>query len=385
MDLTRVSARRRMLCVSALSLAACICASAAMAGDSMVRVPIDSVGYATEPGQLEPLIRAAKAYLSSEGESAAVNLPGTAMIGAVCPHDDYIYAGVEYLRVMSRVRAKLLILIGVCHRARREGIEGKLIFDGFDAWAGPYGETKVSAVRDKIIASLPEDIVLVSKEMHEREHSLEAFIPFIQYPGFADDSGKGEGVEILPILVSRLPGALMGDAAGELADIIFREMEESGLELGADVAVLISADCVHYGDEGWGGTNYAPFGVDSAGYARAVRQDREIIDSSLTGPVNGVKISLFRDMVERDDLQYPYKVTWCGVYSIPFGLDLLCDLCSLEGIPEPDGFLLGYSTSIEPVMRGPEDVGLGATNIATLRHWVGYASIGYWAEPAGGM
>lgn len=42
-----------------------------------------------------------------------------------------------------------------------------------------------------------------------------------------------------------------------------------GLEWGRDFCIVISTDAVHYGDKEWGGKNYAPYGTDSAGYAKA--------------------------------------------------------------------------------------------------------------------
>ncbi|MBN1163891.1 MAG: AmmeMemoRadiSam system protein B, partial [Candidatus Krumholzibacteriota bacterium] len=256
-------------------------------------------------------------------------------------------------------------------------------FDNFDAWRGPYGELPVSPLREKVIQSLPAGLVLVSDELHAQEHSLEAFIPFLQYPGFSrggseDNAGNPPAVEILPILVTRLSGELFDTAVAALADALREQFRHSDMRLGRDVVILISADCVHYGDEQWGAGGYAPFGVGEDGYRRAVDQDLDIIRASLTGPVDQKKVALFRSRVERDDLAWPYQVTWCGVYSIPFGLSVLGSLSREEGREDPRGILLGYSTSLDPGKLDLEGTGLGATNINTLRHWVGYSAIGYW-------
>ena len=107
-------------------------------------------------------------------------------------------------------------------------------------------------------------------------------------------------------------------------------------------------------------------------------QDRDIIDRALVGPVDAGRVAGFRELVERDDLEWPYKVTWCGVYSIPFGLTCLAELARLEGRAAPEGILLRYGTSLESAEAGLALEGLGTTNVATLRHWVGFAGIGYW-------
>ena len=297
------------------------------------------------------------------------------MIGAICPHDDYLYAAPVYVHVMREVRAPLVILFGVCHAARRIGLQGKLIFDDFEAWQGPYGLIPVSSLRERVIDRLPPDLVLVSNELHANEHSLEAFIPYLQH--YSDQQGMA-GPEILPVLVSRLPGKLFDRASVALAEILAEELRSLGYKAGTDFQILISADCVHYGDVGWGSSGYAPFGVDTTGYSKGVEQDIDIARSSLTGTLNEKRIARFREFVENDDLEWPYKVTWCGVYSIPFGLSVILEMSEYLGREAPVGVLLRYATSLEPGSLPLEDTGLGLTNIATLRHWVGYAAIGYW-------
>ncbi|MCK4549395.1 MAG: AmmeMemoRadiSam system protein B, partial [Candidatus Krumholzibacteria bacterium] len=264
-----------------------------------------------------------------------------------------------------------IILFGVAHRARRIGLEGKLIFDDFSGWKGPYGVTPVSPLREKVIERLPAEIVLVDGSFHASEHSLEAFIPFLQHFG-------GTDVEIIPVLVTRFAGDSFANAAGEMTRALAAVLEEEGMELGESAAVLISADCVHYGDEEWGSGGYAPFGTGREGYEKATAQDIEIARTTLEGPLSAEKIAGFRERVERDDLEWPYKVTWCGVYSIPFGLSVLDGLSAAQGRPAPQGHILGYGTSLEPGALPVGDTGLGATNIATDRHWVGYLAMGYW-------
>ncbi len=339
-----------------------------------VRQPADTVGYATSPSQMDVVVAISDSLI--EAGALPFVLPSASsgvgtMIGAIVPHDDYIYAGPYYAMTVSRVEAPLVVLFGVAHRARRIGLEGKLIFDDFSGWKGPYGVTAVSDLRERVIERLPEEIVLVDGSFHASEHSLEAFIPFLQYYG-------GMKVEILPVLVTRFADDSFEMAVGEISSALAAVLEEDGMELGRDAAVLISADCVHYGDQEWGSRNYAPFGTDREGYEKATAQDIDIARSALEGPLSAEKIASFRDRVERDDLEWPYKVTWCGVYSIPFGLSVLDGLAASQGRPAPDGHILGYGTSLEPGRLPVEQTGLGATNIATERHWVGYLAMGYW-------
>jgi AmmeMemoRadiSam system protein B len=292
------------------------------------------------------------------------------MIGAICPHDDYLYAGRGYVHAMREVEAPRAVLFGVSHTARKRGIQGKLIFDDFAAWKSAYGTCRISPLRKSIIKALPPDLVLVSNEIHSEEHSLEGFIPILQH--------YMPNIEIVPILVTRMEGEKFDEAADALVLALSRLMNRHRWRLGRDVVLLISADCVHYGDEEWGGRNYAPFGVGELGYQLGVAQDLSIINSSLTGTLGKKKIDLFTERVDSGDFQQPYKITWCGVYSIPFGLSVLDRVAIRAGRRVPEGFMLVYGTSVEPPKLPLERVGLGVTAIATFRHWVGYTAIGYW-------
>jgi AmmeMemoRadiSam system protein B len=351
-----------------------------------VRMPLDTIGYATNPSQVEAIINLCDSLEKTrylENTQAHSVMSKKNLIAAICPHDDYLYAGPVYTHVMREIKAPLIIMFGVSHHARHMGIEGKLIFDDFKSWKGPYGKVKVSGLREDIIEALPREYVLVDSEIQAKEHSLEAFLPFLQYQEFMGknkilDRGGSSSLRILPILVTRFKGELQGKVADTLAAVLKKELQDRNWVMGKDVQILISADCVHYGDEKWGGRNYAPFGTDRKGYEKAFEQEMKIINSSLTGLIDAGHINQFRSLVERDDLEWPYKIPWCGVYSIPLGLSTLGKLCKLAGREPPEGILLKYGTSLEPGCLNPDTKGLGVTNINTLHHWVGYAAIGYW-------
>jgi AmmeMemoRadiSam system protein B len=340
---------------------------------SPIRMQKDTVGYATRPDQVVALVKLVDSLEAAHYISNAAAFPLMAkgpMIGAICPHDDYLYAGRGYVHVMREVRAPRVILFGVSHTARRRGIQDKLIFDDFSAWKSAYGNCPVSPMREEIVAALPPGLVLVNDTIHAEEHSLEGFVPILQH--------YVPKVEIVPILVTRLNGGNFDAAADALAAAISNIMKKHGWRLGKDVAILVSADCVHYGDEEWGGRNYAPFGADEDGYEKGVAQDREVIRSSLAGALSRDRIDVFKERVENNDFQQPYKITWCGVYSIPFGLSVLDRLAAREGRKAPEGFTLAYGTSVDPPKLPLAHTGLGVTAVATLRHWVGYTAIGYW-------
>jgi AmmeMemoRadiSam system protein B len=366
--------RTRLFAFLALAAGALIPGVSANAGPhSAIRAQKDSVGYATRPDQVASLVRLVDSLEAERYASNAAAFPSMKMgpmIGAICPHDDYLYAGRGYVHVMRELKAPRVILFGVSHTARRRGIQGRLIFEDFAAWNVGGGACPVSPMREEIVAALPPGFVLMNDTIHSEEHSLEGFVPILRH--------YVPKVEIVPILVTRMSGAPFDAAADALGAAISNIMSRHGWKLGTDVAILVSADCVHYGDEEWGGRNYAPFGTGEEGYARGVAQDRKVIETSLVGAVSREKIGMFREMVDSGDFQQPYKITWCGVYSIPFGLSVLERLASRAGRRAPEGFMLVYGTSVDPPKLPLEHSGLGITAVATLRHWVGYTAIGYW-------
>jgi len=366
---------------------------AGQAAARLVRTPADTVGYPTTPAEVEEILRISSAM---ESERFALNekdhpvISRKNMLAAICPHDDYLYAGSAYAHAARYLRAPVVIMFGVSHAARRKGIEGKLIFESFDAWKGPYGELPVSRLREQLIEALPQDYVMVSNDIHAAEHSLEALLPLVQYRfrkgveanKASRSGGAGNDLncrpEIVPVLVTRFQGGSQAVAADTLAGALARLLLKKGWRLGEDVQILISADCVHYGDQKWGSRNYAPYGTGEEGYRTAVEREMEIIDSSLVGKVSPERIGNFRRMVEKDDLEWPYKITWCGVYSIPFGLSALRRLTQLTEGRSPRGVLLRYGTTLDPGRIEMESGDMGVTNIATYRHWVGHAAVGYW-------
>lgn len=372
MQLNRSTGILLVLLILSAALIVPLDSGAVSSRERHIRPQKDTIGYATNPAQVEALVRVvdsleAERYAANERAiGPVVQKPA---IGAVCPHDDYLYAGRGYVHAMRLVKAPRVVLFGVSHTARRRGIQGKLVFETFDAWRVGGRECPVSPLREELLSALPPEMVLVNDTLHVEEHSLEGFVPVLQR--------YLPAVEIVPVLVTRHAAEAADRAADTLAAALSKIARAHGWNFGKDIAILVSADCVHYGDEEWGGRNYAPFGADAEGYAKGVAQDLDVA-SSLTGAIDAGKIARFREMVDSNDFQQPYKITWCGVYSIPFGLRVLDRLCALQRRPAPRGFMLIYGTSVDPAPLPLEGTGLGATAINTLRHWVGYTAIGYW-------
>jgi AmmeMemoRadiSam system protein B len=339
---------------------------------SKIRKPVDLVGFPSRNSQMDSLMQRVqkiqgKKILDAWKSTNTDKFSRWSVV--ISPHDDYAYAGWMYTVGLRNIQAHTVILVGVAHKAKQFGIEDKLVFDKHFAWAGPYGPSKVSYLRERILNQLPRSVYVESDSLHEAEHSLEALIPTLQY--------FNAKVEIIPILVPAMSFKTADGIALSLALAIQKVLDERSLKWKDDVAMVISSDAVHYGDEGWDGKNFAFYGADTAGYQKAVAHEQEIISTSLTGPVTMEKIKKFSEYTVQDPDYKSYKWTWCGRYSIPLGLLTAFYLQQNLRIGELKGYYLGYTTSIGQKPLPLSDLGLGTNAPANLHHWVGYAAIGY--------
>jgi len=333
-----------------------------------VRPVVDTIGFAHLDWQMDSVASRIASLFGNELEKAAQE-ENIAWRAAVCPHDDYTYASWLYPAVLKNLRANTVIIFGVAHKARDFGLENCIVFDSFDAWHGPYGNVKISPLREKLMEKLPEDLYVVHDSMQMVEHSVESMLPFLQK--------QNREVEVVSILVPYMSQTRMDFIAKHLSQALYSITKESDLSWGKDYALLITTDAVHYGCEEWGGKNYAPLGCDSAGYKKAVNREHEIISNCFTGELTDEKANRFIHYTVQDDDYREYKWTWCGRYSVPLGLKVACRLQQINDSEPLAGIPLGYETSISHNELPVQDLRMGKTAVATIQHWVGYAAVGY--------
>jgi AmmeMemoRadiSam system protein B len=333
-----------------------------------VRPLVDTIGFAQYAWQMDSLMTGIEQL--SPNEQYPDNQEYQPWKVSVSPHDDYTYVGSLYPEILRHIHAKTLLLVGVAHKAKALNLENRIVFDSHAFWKGPYGHVPVSAMREEILQNLDASIYEVNDSMHRIEHSLEALIPFLQY--------FNHQVEIIPVLVPYMRFTRIDSIAKPLSDVLFSALTKKKLRWGEDFAIIITTDAVHYGDEEWGGQNHAPFGCDSAGNARAVEHEFEIIKTSLEGEVSKERIQKFSEFTIQESDYREYKWTWCGRYSVPLGLLTAYYLQDHLSRHDPlEGILVGYSTSIDHQHLCVDDLMMGRTAVANPHHWVGYAAIGY--------
>ena len=333
-----------------------------------IRGLADTVGFSMTKKQIETVVKRAEKV---EGDSLIAEklLLKDPWIAGICPHDDHVYAGRVYVHLLHNIKAKRVVIFGVGHKAWKWGVRDKIIFDNFDYWRGPYKPVPIMReLRKQIISKLDTSFYLVSNKYQSQEHSIEGIVPFLQY--------YNRKTEILPIIIPYMNWTRMDSIANALSEIISDIVKNNKWKIGKDIAFIMSTDCVHYGDDGWGGKNYAPFGVDEKGFKAAVDRDYYLCRNFLEGKIDTSKTRKFLYTLVDKDL-YTYKITWCGRFSVPFGLDFLYHL-SADLNREPfSGKLLRYATSYD---LGRLHIKLdkpGITAPRSLRHWVGYCAVGY--------
>jgi len=346
--------------------------SVAVAGQAAVRAQIDTVGFATSWADFEAVLAAS---LEAEGLPDPAVIPSgrrPTWVAAILPHDDYVYAGRTAVHVLPGLRARRWLVVGVCHACRRIGLRDRLLFDNHVLWrvGGVTFPVDVD-LRARLLGRLDESMAGVDDERHAAEHSVEALLPWLR--------AARPAATFVPVLVPGMEFDRLRETADALAAALAGICRKEGWEPGRDIGVLISADAVHYGCEGWGPRGgHHPYGCDENGHTAAVVRDVTLAEATLGGPVTGDGLSRFADLVwDPDHPEYPYKITWCGLYSIPFGLSVAERLQVHLGRPGLVGSLLRYGDSVGDGRLELPETDLGVTAPNTLEHWVGYPALGY--------
>ena len=336
---------------------------------SEIRAFKDTVGFSFNVEQIENVVQASE-QLEKNALQKNLNMYGDkTWIAGICPHDDHLLAGRVYVHLFQNLKAKRYVIFGVAHKAANWGAEDYLIFDSFNYWLGPFGPVKVSSLREQIISQLPGSSFVVNNDWQSEEHSVEGIIPFIQY--YHHDA------EIVSILVPYMNWERIKELSQNLADAFSNIVAKYNWKLGEDISFICSNDGDHYGDQDWGGRNFAPFGTDEAGYLKATSQDQNLSKTTLEGELTAQKIQEFCLRVWGENDLKEYKIRWCGRFAIPMGLNTVRLLREKMNGPVLNGYFLRYDTSHNLGKLPLEDVGLGTTAPNNIRHWVGYSAIGF--------
>ena len=327
----------------------------------------DDIGFCWNGPQMDRLLDYLKTVSPGEGEAGHPLL-----IAGISPHDDFLYAGRVYYPLHSQIKAKEVVIFGVTHREPRLKAgdpQGKLIFDTYNYWIGPYGNVKISKLREYLREKLGKESVIVNNEAHCLEHSIEAEIPFLQY--------FNREVQVTPVMVTAMDFETMKALSAQVAGALASYIKENNLTLGSDIFFLVSADANHYGKD----FNNTPFGEDERAHELGTARDRDIAGSFLSGDMTVDKIKgLTGELWGKTFTDYKDTV-WCGKYSIPFGMLTVLGVLDQLNTDKPlQGKVLLYTDTYSEGVLPLKKTGFGITAPFSLKHWVGFLSAGYYLK-----
>jgi AmmeMemoRadiSam system protein B len=332
-----------------------------------IRGRIDSTGFALHAAQMANVWEVSGSP-PDPGSLSPAPPPGVAAV--ICPHDDFIFAGRVYRRVLPLITARTVVLFGVFHSYRKFGEHDRMVFDPYHSWTAPDGQVPVSPLREAILARLPREDWTQDAAAHDAEHSIEPFVCWLRH--------IDPDLQIVPIIVPAARFERLEQLAQNLAVALAGEMNARSWELGRDVAIAISADAIHYGPD-FKQTVFGEGGVSA--YEQATAKDRGLLTGPMSGPltVSGIRTlySTFVDPEHPDD----YRWTWCGRFSIPLGL------LTLESLTRESGGVIGhplvYGTSISEPELPLRNLGMSPTAPSNLYHFVGYPGAAFTTASTG--
>jgi AmmeMemoRadiSam system protein B len=326
-----------------------------------VRPMRDSVGFCWDAVQMERLV----SYLESQEESKSVP---QSFVAGISPHDDFLYAARVYFPLFRSLRTKEVVIFGVTHGTVRKEIgdpQNVVVFDDYGKWMGVSGDIEPSPLRSYLKATIPGAFFQTNNGAHRLEHSIEALLPFVQY--------FNPGVRITPIMVTAMPFETMEIISDTLSSLIARYVRERGLVLGKDIAFLISSDANHYGRD----FNNTPFGDDAEAHERGTAIDCALAGDYLVGEVSRDRICDLTHRLWGKKFTDPGETLWCGKYSVPFGVLTTLKVVQRVSGSGLQGTFLRYSDTYSGGVLPLVKTGMGLTAPFSLKHWVGFFSIGY--------
>lgn len=195
----------------------------------MIRPP--AVAGRFYPSDPRELARQVDEYSQSSAAARAKRLPAR---GCLVPHAGYIYSGHVAGAVYSWLQIpERLILLGPRHFPRGEPMA--ILTEG--SWQTPLGEARIdSALAAELARACPrlrEDAVA-----HEREHSLEVQLPFLQR--LAGD------FRFVPVVLAADRYPLLEELGRAVAQVVAAHAAQTAGAEDARVLVIASSDMNHY-------------------------------------------------------------------------------------------------------------------------------------------
>jgi len=177
------------------------------------------------PGSKEQCLETVKECLDKEKFTKDIT---SRVMGGIVPHAGWVYsgstAGLVFQAIKQTSSPSIFVLFGAVHV---HGVSSPSIWrDGI--WETPLGDISVNQEVTHKILERSKGLIIENTSPHEREHSIEVQVPFIQY--FFPEA------TIVPIMVPPDKNALK---TGEIVGHVMAEYNNS--------VVIGSTDLTHYG------------------------------------------------------------------------------------------------------------------------------------------
>lgn len=186
----------------------------------MIRSP--AVAGSFYPSDPESLTKQIAGFVSPTGEKVRA-------LGCIVPHAGYMYSGHVAGAVYASIKIpRNVILLGPRHFPRGEPLA--ILTKG--SFATPFGEAQID---ERLAASLAHEFPRLREDAvaHEREHSLEVQIPFLQF--------LAKDFEFVPVVLATDRYGAIEELGLAVAKVIAAEK--------APVLAIASTDMNHYEDD----------------------------------------------------------------------------------------------------------------------------------------
>ena len=243
--------------------------------DYTVRHPVKAGSW--YPGEADAL-RARIRQLASESADTQLDPQHGRLRALIVPHAGYDYSGstaAAGYKLLKGKKYRRVVVIGAAHY---EDVPGMSVLD-VDAYQTPLG--KVELDRAAIAPMHRSPLVMSHPYAHNREHSIEMQLPFLQ-------AMLAPGWKLVPILIGDLT-RLQYQQAGRLVAKLLDE----------DTLLVISGDFVHYGP----GYDFVPFPHDEKTAQRIARLDKAMVEHIHNIDPGG--LSRYRNEMDLNDCVYP--------------------------------------------------------------------------------
>ncbi len=150
------------------------------------------------------------------------------ILGLVSPHAGYVYSGPVAARgfyeAVTEELPEVVVILGPNHR----GFGASVAMEEKDIWKTPLGETRIDKeLAEKVVGLSP--LIQFDEKAHQREHSLEVQLPFLQY-------SYGESFKLVPICMMEQDEATSRQVGEVLSEVL----------KGKNSLIIASTDFTHY-------------------------------------------------------------------------------------------------------------------------------------------